>query len=216
MSARPARNQPYQRPRRIDPATESTSADSRVNRLIVSGLHYEITEPDLVKIFQPYGTFTRKPTIRYDRSGRSTGFAYVNYETVEEASLAQRELDGVLAKGEPIKVSVESFVPKGPRKGEDNERTAAGRTIPLKDRLRKPLLHRLTDDKKKEDTMDVDDAARGPGPVRHNRGQPRGGKPNRAPKAPPKPKTAADLDKELEAYVESGAGDAKAKQDVEM
>lgn len=36
---------------------------------------------------------------KYDRSGRSTGFAFVTYENEEDAAAAQKELDGVLAKG---------------------------------------------------------------------------------------------------------------------
>lgn len=58
--------------------------------------------------------------------------------------------------------------------------------------------------------------SRGPGAVRNNNRR-SGPKPNtRTPKAPPKPKTAADLDKELEAYVQSGDSKAKTGEDIDM
>lgn len=36
---------------------------------------------------------------QYDKSGRSTGFGYVNYENEVDAETAKNDLDGVLAKG---------------------------------------------------------------------------------------------------------------------
>jgi len=200
-----------------------------VNRLIVSNLHYEITEADLVKIFQPYGEFSRKPTIRYDRSGRSTGFAYVNYVNEEDALLAKRELHGVLAKGEPINIVVESFVTRNPSKRVEENKgrgfTGANNHLSLKDRLAKTsLIHRFSDaaPAAAATTKDVEmvDESHTPGPVRTPRGAARRAVSDRAPRrgggaggaaaastraARAKPKTADDLDKELDAYVHDGA-----------
>ncbi|KAG9027729.1 hypothetical protein FRB95_007426 [Tulasnella sp. JGI-2019a] len=224
-TARNTRNQPYQRPRRSDLSAAQldtiASADGRVNRLVVSGLHYEITEADLVKIFKPYGTFTRNPTIRYDRSGRSTGFAFVNYESQENANLAKRELDGVIAKGEPIRIVIESFIPRNPAPKDDDasSSTRAGHTS-LKDRLgRTPLIHRLTDDGNATSAAQEEANTHGPGPTRNRRGAasdggrrravsekgPRRDGGGKAPRGQAKAKTAEDLDKELEAYVSTGS-----------
>lgn len=47
----------------------------------------------------PQSRFVHLSQNKYDRSGRSTGFAFVTYENEEDAAVAQKELDGVLAKG---------------------------------------------------------------------------------------------------------------------
>ncbi|KAG8910803.1 hypothetical protein FRC02_007003, partial [Tulasnella sp. 418] len=103
------RSTPYQRPPRADfsaaqralqqkSQAKEAESSSTGTRVIVSNLHYEITVQDLVKIFSPYGAFSRDPAIKYDRSGRSTGVGYVNFVKQSEAEAAKAELDGVNAK----------------------------------------------------------------------------------------------------------------------
>ncbi len=43
----------------------------------------------------PFGFFVTK----YDRSGRSTGTAFISFETPEEATIAKKTFDGKDAKG---------------------------------------------------------------------------------------------------------------------
>jgi hypothetical protein len=43
---------------------------------------------------------TTTTRIKYDRSGRSTGLAWIVYENSADATKAKQQLDGVAAKGE--------------------------------------------------------------------------------------------------------------------
>ncbi|KAK0470488.1 hypothetical protein IW261DRAFT_1003729 [Armillaria novae-zelandiae] len=174
------------------------------SKIVVSNLHYEITPKDLTSIFGQFGTLVREPLLRYDRSGRSTGTAFISFETPEEATIAKKTFDGKDAKGQAMSITFDTLPPRNPRRA-----TSAPTTSSLLNRIQKPpLLDRLGVDEpnpKKAAT----------GPVRS--------KPNRkvAPKGPKKPRTAEDLDKELDAFMgdaEPTAVPAKEAptQDVEM
>ncbi|KAK7678304.1 hypothetical protein QCA50_018652 [Cerrena zonata] len=169
-------------------------------KLVVSNLHYEITPRDLAAVFGAKGTLVREPLIRYDRSGRSSGVAIITYETAAEASIAKQEYDGRLCKDQPMAIEFYNPAPK---------RMASAPS--LINRIQKPaLLDRLEQDRGDKNGR----APQGPGPVR-NRRQPRhstGNTPNpntnrpprNAPKgrrAPNKPVTAEDLDKELDNFM---------------
>ncbi|KIO31379.1 hypothetical protein M407DRAFT_241785 [Tulasnella calospora MUT 4182] len=209
------RSHPYSRPRR----EAATTSSAPLSKCIVSGLHYEITEQELVKIFKPYGSFARDPAIRYDRSGRSTGFAFVTYENEEDAAVAQKELDGVLAKGEEIHVKLDHYyAPRGAKDKANGPATSAkgGRGGSLLNRIEKDsLLNRLSD---KSSGKDASKAAAPKtdraGPARSERpanGRTRSerGVGSRQSARRQKPKTAEDLDKELDAYT-------KTAEDVDM
>ncbi|KAG8919302.1 hypothetical protein FRC01_001353 [Tulasnella sp. 417] len=212
------RTHPYSRPRRE--AAPSSSAP--LSKLIVSGLHYEITEQELVKIFKPYGAFARDPAIRYDRSGRSTGFGFVTYENEEDAAVAQKELDGVLAKGEEIHVKLDHYyAPRAAKDKANGTATSAkggrgGSGGSLLNRIEKEsLLNRMGDKSKDKDASKAAaPKTDGAGPARRERpanGRTRSerGVGSRQSARRPKPKTAEDLDKELDAY-------SKTAEDVDM
>ncbi|CED83200.1 RRM motif-containing protein [Phaffia rhodozyma] len=83
-------------------------SDSQTNpsaKLKIEGLHYEIQNFQLEKIFAQAGKIAEGPSIVYDRSGRSTGVAYVTYAAISDAKLAFEKLDGQKANGEPIKIT---------------------------------------------------------------------------------------------------------------
>nr|GAT51596.1 predicted protein [Mycena chlorophos] len=183
-------------------------------KLLVSNLHYEVTPKDLIAIFGQIGTLVGEPRIRYDRSGRSSGMAYVSFETVAEATRAKRQYDGILAKGQPMSIGYD----EPPRA----RSISAPTTSTLLSRIQKPpLLDRLS-----KDDINTKPArgGNGVGPIR-NRGA--RGKPA-APRPPRKaPKTMEDLDKELDAFMGDStpappattaepAVAAAAAQDVEM
>lgn len=75
-------------------------------KLMVKGLHYEIGNDDLHELFQRIGP-TIKASVRFDRSGRSTGVGIVIYENKKDAIRAKQEYDGANAKGQPISISFE-------------------------------------------------------------------------------------------------------------
>ncbi|OJT07493.1 hypothetical protein TRAPUB_1678 [Trametes pubescens] len=135
------------------------------------------------------------PGVQYDRSGRSTGVAVITFETPAEATRAKNQFDGILAKNQPMEINYDNTPPpaaKGPRRGAN--------TGSLLNRIEKPpLLDRLS----RNDTKSRQNAATegGVGPVRN---KPRGGAagPRAGKRVPAKPKTAEDLDKELDAYLQ--------------
>jgi len=190
----------------------SPGAAGPSTRLVVTNLHYEISPKDLTAIFGQIGTLVSEPQIRYDRSGRSSGTAIVSFETVAEATRARKQFDGILAKGQPMSIAFEAAPPRQPR----GRSSSAPTTSSLLNRIQKaPLLDRLSGSK--------DDSSlrtpRGVGPVRTARGaqkSARGGK-AAAPKKSKTPKTAADLDRELDAFMgDNDTPTQAAPPDVEM
>ncbi|KAJ7100100.1 hypothetical protein B0H15DRAFT_818687 [Mycena belliarum] len=178
------------------------------SKLVVSNLHYEISPKDLTAIFGQIGTLVCEPQIRYDRSGRSSGTAIVSFETPTEAARAKKQFDGILAKSQPMTIVFDASAPRG-------RSASAPTTSSLLNRIQKvPLLTRLS----KDDTaLRAPSAPRGGvGPIRTRGARGAASAPRPAPK---KPKTAEELDKELEAFM----GDTEAvppaavpAQDVEM
>jgi len=198
-------------------------------KLIVSNLHYEITPKDLTAIFGQIGTLVREPLIRYDRSGRSLGNAAVFYETSAEAAKAKKTYDGVLAKGQPMTIAFDT-TPQHPRQS----RRAVSAPHSLINRIQKPPLA----DRLSSDDLQVRDSSSGPGPTRSKPSR-RGGRGTATQRSEPRskpqrqqPKTAEELDKELDAFMgddaspASGSGGTTAEgksdaattqeQDVEM
>ncbi|KAJ6558011.1 hypothetical protein B0H19DRAFT_1149448 [Mycena capillaripes] len=185
-------------------------------KIVVTNLHYEISSKDLTAIFGQIGTLVCEPQIRYDRSGRSSGTAIVSFETLAEATRAKKQFDGILAKGQPMSIAFEAVsAPRQPR----GRSSSAPTTSSLLNRIEKtPLLDRLSGSKDDSSLR----TTRGVGPIRTPRGAQkpaRGGKPS-APRKAKVPKTAADLDKELDAFMgDTDAAPAEAAapaQDVEM
>ncbi|KAH9964856.1 hypothetical protein BC827DRAFT_1259441 [Russula dissimulans] len=176
------------------------------NKLMVTNLHYEITPKDLTAIFGQIGTLVREPHIRYDRSGRSSGVAIITFETPAEATRAKKQLDGVLAKGQPISIEFDQGAP----------RRAGATASSLLNRIQKPpLLDRLGQSQTKAKASLILGTIRG-------RGRGRGTGSGRDRTSTALPKSAAELDNELDAFmaVDSGSGTPSAKPaengDVEM
>ncbi|KAJ6487783.1 hypothetical protein C8R45DRAFT_256549 [Mycena sanguinolenta] len=189
-------------------------------KLIVTNLHYEITPKDLTAIFGQIGTLVSEPQIRYDRSGRSSGTAIVAFETLAEATRAKNQYDGILAKGQPMSIAFDVTPPRQPRV----RSSSAPSTSSLLNRIQKPpLLDRLSGGSKDDSALPGRGASRGgAGPIRTARGSQKPARGGRAASGPKKakaaPKTAADLDKELDAFMgdSTTAAAEPPAQDVEM
>jgi len=150
-------------------------------------------------------------SLKYDRSGRSSGIAIIAFETSAEATRAKKQFDGILAKGQPMSIAYDTMPPHNPRR--------AASTSSLINRIQKPpLLDRLSRD---DSQVKIPAGPRGAGPIRSRPS--RSGATSRP--GPKKPKTAEELDKELDAFM--GDSDAApveeirelvetAVQDVEM
>ncbi|KAI6772543.1 hypothetical protein HG530_003501 [Fusarium avenaceum] len=86
-------------------ATPQTSEESKGAKIRVDNIHYDLTEDDLEELFRRIGPVTRLQ-LRYDRSGRSEGTAYVTYESKEDAQEAVKQFDGANANGQPIRLAL--------------------------------------------------------------------------------------------------------------
>ncbi len=73
-------------------------------KLFIGGLAWAATDEDLKEAFAPFGNVVSASVVKYPDTGRSKGFAFVEYETVEEATKAKEEMDGKDIAGRPIKV----------------------------------------------------------------------------------------------------------------
>ncbi|KAF8155891.1 hypothetical protein B0H34DRAFT_715259 [Crassisporium funariophilum] len=190
------------------PIAHAAPVASINSKLVVSNLHYEITPKDLSSVFGTIGTLVREPLLRYDRSGRSIGSAIIAFETAVEATRAKKQLDGVLAKGQPMSIAYDTMPPRAPRAPARS--SSAPTTSSLLNRIQKPpLADRLSRD---DSTIKAPSGPRAftGGPVRNrpSRGANNANNaraPKGAPRGPKKVKTAEELDKELDAFM----GDAE-------
>jgi len=145
---------------------------------------------------------------QYDRAGRSTGLAWVTYDTEDHARKAKDAFDGAPAKGQPLAIAYDLSYRPAPPAGSLLARLGADSAG--------PDLHRRDWDAPRSSVRDAPrrdapSAPRGGGPGA-SRGAARGGRPGapagraeRAPRVKQAPKTAADLDAELEAFMSQPA-----------
>jgi RNA recognition motif-containing protein len=73
-------------------------------RLHVGNLSFEVTTADLEFFFSTVGQLDDCFIIKDRESGRSRGFAFVQFRTPEDAAQAMRSLDGVELLGRPVKL----------------------------------------------------------------------------------------------------------------
>ncbi|KAL6718863.1 hypothetical protein ACLMJK_003097 [Lecanora helva] len=99
-------NWPYDDTRKLNTVYRSSTGA----KLRVDNLHYDLSEEDLEDLFTRIAPITSL-SLRYDRSGRSTGTAFVTYPSVSSANRAIREFDGANAAGQPIRLAL---LPTGP------------------------------------------------------------------------------------------------------
>ncbi|EJU02286.1 hypothetical protein DACRYDRAFT_116014 [Dacryopinax primogenitus] len=208
---RRSRGLPYARPTAQPAVTSSGST-----RLLVSSLHYEVTEQELNTLFSSLGALAKPPRIVFDRSGRSTGIAHITYERHEDALRAKQRFDGQPAKGQNISIRFEAALnpPAASAGGAQGKsllaRIGANPSASLLDRLGAPPTAPA-----KRAPAAAKAVPSGPGPTR----VPRGNRPARARRA--KPKTQTDLDKELDVYLATDSKPQSAEKaakgdDVEM
>ncbi|KAI0053496.1 hypothetical protein FA95DRAFT_1552561 [Auriscalpium vulgare] len=191
------------RPSRPVPIHASAANGSSLSsKLSVANLHYEITQKDLTVIFGRMGTLVREPLIRFDRSGRSLGTAIITFETSAEATRAKQELNGILAKGQPMAVEYEVEI--APRR--------ASAPASLLNRIQKaPLISRLgqaENDAKASlvaKNRKAEVARGGTGGL----GRGRGSRAVPSERRSKKPKTADELNAEIDAFMADGSGAAK-------
>lgn len=84
-------------------------------KLFIGGLAWAATDEDLRAAFAPFGEVVSASVVRYPDTGRSKGFGFVEYATIEEATKAKEEMDGKSILERPIKADFA----RPPRKREE-------------------------------------------------------------------------------------------------
>lgn len=73
-------------------------------RLFIGGLAWAATDEDLKEAFSSFGELVSCSVVRFPDTGRSKGFAFVEYSSTEEAEKAKAEMDGKEIAGRAIKI----------------------------------------------------------------------------------------------------------------
>jgi RNA recognition motif-containing protein len=76
------------------------------NRLFVGNLSYETTENDLQDYFSQVGAVTTANLMLDKVTGKSRGFAFIEFATPEEATKAVEQLHGKEFQGRALTVNV--------------------------------------------------------------------------------------------------------------
>ncbi|KAJ3054361.1 hypothetical protein HK097_002025 [Rhizophlyctis rosea] len=80
------------------------TAEMSYNRLYVGSLHFNITEEDLKTVFEPFGPVEFVNLHKDPDTGKSKGFAFVQYENADDAKVALDKMNGYDIMGRKIRV----------------------------------------------------------------------------------------------------------------
>jgi len=88
-------------------STNTTSATTAgPTRLYVGSLHFNITENDLRSVFDPFGDIEFINLHKEPESGRSKGFAFIQYRDANDAKKALQHCNGMELAGRQLKVGL--------------------------------------------------------------------------------------------------------------
>ncbi|KAG2426641.1 hypothetical protein HXX76_012955 [Chlamydomonas incerta] len=79
-------------------------------KLYVANLNQAIAEPDLQQLFAPFGNIESVQIVR-DTNGKSSGYGYVTFTMVLDATKAQEHWNGRMVVDSALKVSISSLAP---------------------------------------------------------------------------------------------------------
>jgi len=74
------------------------------NKLFIGGLSWGLDWQEVKDVFKEYGEVTFVKVIKDRDTGRSKGFGFVEFSTVEDAVRAKEAMDGAEVDGRTIKV----------------------------------------------------------------------------------------------------------------
>ncbi|RWS15338.1 uncharacterized protein B4U79_10587 [Dinothrombium tinctorium] len=80
--------------------------------IFVGGLHYDLTEGDIICVFSQYGEVVNINLIRDKKTGKSKGYCFLCYEDQRSTILAVDNLNGIKLTGRVIRVDhVDNYRP---------------------------------------------------------------------------------------------------------
>ncbi|KAF8642255.1 hypothetical protein AX16_009530 [Volvariella volvacea WC 439] len=73
--------------------------------LYVGSLHFNLTESDIKQVFEPFGELAFVDLHRDPMTGRSKGYAFVQYKRAEDARMALEQMEGFELAGRTLRVN---------------------------------------------------------------------------------------------------------------
>lgn len=74
-------------------------------QLYVGSLHFNLTESDIKQVFEPFGELEFVDLHRDPQTGRSKGYAFVQYKRAEDARMALEQMEGFELAGRTLRVN---------------------------------------------------------------------------------------------------------------
>ncbi|KAJ3551601.1 hypothetical protein NM688_g4611 [Phlebia brevispora] len=74
-------------------------------QLYVGSLHFNLTESDIRQVFEPFGELEFVDLHRDPMTGRSKGYAFVQYKRAEDAKMALEQMEGFELAGRTLRVN---------------------------------------------------------------------------------------------------------------
>ncbi|ETW87166.1 hypothetical protein HETIRDRAFT_99556 [Heterobasidion irregulare TC 32-1] len=81
------------------------SAPHGAMQLYVGSLHFNLTESDIKQVFEPFGELEFVDLHRDPMTGRSKGYAFVQYKKSEDAKMALDQMEGFELAGRTLRVN---------------------------------------------------------------------------------------------------------------
>lgn len=82
-------------------------------QLYVGSLHFNLTESDIKQVFEPFGELEFVDLHRDPMTGRSKGYAFVQYKRAEDARMALEQMEGFELAGRTLQLRVNTVHEKG-------------------------------------------------------------------------------------------------------
>jgi RNA-binding protein 39 len=68
-------------------------------------LHFNLTESDIRQVFEPFGDLEFVDLHKDPTTGRSKGYAFVQYKRSEDAKMALEQMEGFELAGRTVRVN---------------------------------------------------------------------------------------------------------------